>query len=302
MIRRRDTRGAVLVEMALVLPVLFLFLFGLVDVGLLVFERTEVAGAARDGARTAIVHYDQADVAGSANNARVVAAAQARLTVDSSAVAVRCLSTAGTTTACSAAAGLVERVEVTVSWDRSSLTFVGAFIGQSQRVSSAAAMVVAGRPRTAPVLPITTSTTSSTTIPASTTTTTVPGPTTTTVPPTTTTSTTLPPTTTTSTTLLPCSVAASSASPATNQELGSSGHLQQDVTVSVRTAAACPAGIQLRLPVLGGPVFVPVAGPGPQFTSLIDRNLYKWAKGLNTITILDGSTGFVIGSASFTMT
>jgi Flp pilus assembly protein TadG len=48
--RRRDQRGAALVEFALVLPVLALFLFGVVDLGRAYRLKTQLANAAREGA------------------------------------------------------------------------------------------------------------------------------------------------------------------------------------------------------------------------------------------------------------
>jgi len=275
-----DDRGAVIVELAIVIPVLLLFVFGLIDVGLLAFGRTQSAAAARDGARAALVDFDQVDIVGSANNARVKAAATAHLDVRSPAVAVRCLNSAGGAIACSTATATVDRVELTVSWDRSSITFVGAIIGQSQHISSTAAMVVAGRAGAAPVVPITTSTSSTTT----------------TVAPTTTTS-----TTTTSTTLLGCTVTAASVAPPANSLQGASGHLTVGFTVSVTTVGLCPSGIRLVLPNVGGPTTVTVPGTGPLFTSTVGRNDYTWTSGLKTLTIQNAATGVTIGNAVFTV-
>src|SRR5687768_10626047 len=101
MSRRRGERGAVLVEMAMVVPVLFLFVFGLGGIGLLAFERNQASAAARDGARAALVDYDQADVPASADNERVKAAATARIDAKAPVVAVRCLAAAGTPISCS---------------------------------------------------------------------------------------------------------------------------------------------------------------------------------------------------------
>jgi Flp pilus assembly protein TadG len=59
--RRHDQRGVTVIEAAIVLPLLFTLIFGMTDVGMLVFNNTQVTGAARDGARQAILHYSQAD-------------------------------------------------------------------------------------------------------------------------------------------------------------------------------------------------------------------------------------------------
>lgn len=66
--RSRWQRGAAAVEMAILFPLLFLILAGIVDFGRFFFESIQVANAAREGARAAIV--SPADV-----TARVEAAA-----------------------------------------------------------------------------------------------------------------------------------------------------------------------------------------------------------------------------------
>lgn len=52
--RRRS--GAAVVEMAFVLPVLVMFIFGIFEYGRFVFTYTTATNAARDGARYAVVH------------------------------------------------------------------------------------------------------------------------------------------------------------------------------------------------------------------------------------------------------
>jgi len=54
--RRRQRTGAVLVETALVYPVLFVIVFGIITLGIAVFRYQQVAHAAREGARYAAVH------------------------------------------------------------------------------------------------------------------------------------------------------------------------------------------------------------------------------------------------------
>jgi Flp pilus assembly protein TadG len=56
MMRRQQRRGAALVEAAIVYPVLFVLIFGIVMVGIAVFRYQQVAHAAREGARWAAVH------------------------------------------------------------------------------------------------------------------------------------------------------------------------------------------------------------------------------------------------------
>lgn len=57
--RRQARRGAHLVECAVVYPVVFTLLFGLLIGGLGVFRYQEVASLAREGARYASVHGDE---------------------------------------------------------------------------------------------------------------------------------------------------------------------------------------------------------------------------------------------------
>jgi Flp pilus assembly protein TadG len=53
--RQRQAAGQGLVEFALILPILLLVVFGLIDVGRLVFANSVVSQAAREGARVAAV-------------------------------------------------------------------------------------------------------------------------------------------------------------------------------------------------------------------------------------------------------
>ena len=61
--RLRQERGAELIEMALVLPLLLLIIMGIIDFGFMFREMNVVTNAAREGARTGILPaYDDADV------------------------------------------------------------------------------------------------------------------------------------------------------------------------------------------------------------------------------------------------
>jgi len=53
--RNHKRRGAAVVEMAFVTPVLFLLVFGMIDVGRAVMVQNLIANAARDGARAAVL-------------------------------------------------------------------------------------------------------------------------------------------------------------------------------------------------------------------------------------------------------
>jgi Flp pilus assembly protein TadG len=59
--RLRDDRGAELIEMALILPVLMLIIAGIVDFGFLFQKFNVVTNAAREGARMGILPDDYAD-------------------------------------------------------------------------------------------------------------------------------------------------------------------------------------------------------------------------------------------------
>ena len=48
---RRNEQGVTIVEAAFVIPILFLFMFALIDIGLWEYQRTQASAAARDGAR-----------------------------------------------------------------------------------------------------------------------------------------------------------------------------------------------------------------------------------------------------------
>jgi Flp pilus assembly protein TadG len=59
--RSRNDRGAAAVEMALVMPLLVLFLIGSLQVGLVVVGNSSATNAAREGARAASIRYECAD-------------------------------------------------------------------------------------------------------------------------------------------------------------------------------------------------------------------------------------------------
>jgi hypothetical protein len=149
-----DERGGVLVEAALVLPLVFLLVIGAADLGLWIFGTTQASNAARDGARVGIIRYLQADAPLSADAAAIRTAVERRLdrkpSDDPVVIAVRCvdpLQTGVVAGGCSQANPINrDRVEVTVSWRRRSLSFVTMRFGSLQTVRSRAAMVILGRP------------------------------------------------------------------------------------------------------------------------------------------------------------
>jgi Flp pilus assembly protein TadG len=68
--RKARDRGTAAVEFALVVPVLLLIVFAIIDFGRLLNAQIELTGAAREGARLAVLGYSDAAI-----QARVVAAA-----------------------------------------------------------------------------------------------------------------------------------------------------------------------------------------------------------------------------------
>jgi Flp pilus assembly protein TadG len=66
---RKNQRGAALVEFALISSLLFLILFGIIEVGLLLGDQAQVAQAAREGARAAAVGSSTVTAETSAVNA-----------------------------------------------------------------------------------------------------------------------------------------------------------------------------------------------------------------------------------------
>ncbi len=65
--RDRDERGAAAVEFALVMPILFLLVFGIVDFGVAIGRYAAVSNAAREGVRTASIGGKTADVRAAVN-------------------------------------------------------------------------------------------------------------------------------------------------------------------------------------------------------------------------------------------
>ena len=56
--KRRRERGQSLVEFALVLPILLMLLCGIIDFGWVYYNQIALSNAAREGARYAVIHYD----------------------------------------------------------------------------------------------------------------------------------------------------------------------------------------------------------------------------------------------------
>lgn len=67
--KSRRERGAAAVEMAIVMPLLLLFVAGIIDLGRLLYVQTMVTNAAREGARMVALGYTNADATVRVQNA-----------------------------------------------------------------------------------------------------------------------------------------------------------------------------------------------------------------------------------------
>ena len=86
----RQSRGAEdgqeLVEYAFVFPLLFLLLFGMLEIGLIVHSYSTIANGAREGARYGIIHPDDAEGIAAAARALTTGLDDAAIQVTSSQV------------------------------------------------------------------------------------------------------------------------------------------------------------------------------------------------------------------------
>lgn len=164
-LRLRGDEGAVLVEAALALPILFTLFLGLLELSNTELQRSQATSAARDGARSGIV--------APGDTAAIEAATRARATGHSDAdVSVACTDTAGSTIACADAA-YGDVLAVTVSWPYRSVGFFGAGLTPST-IHATSRMVVQGDRVSVEVTTTTTTSTSTSTTSTSTTSTTQP--------------------------------------------------------------------------------------------------------------------------------
>ena len=147
--RRRSEAGAAAVETAFVLPMLLLFVLGIVDLGMWNFQRSQASSGARDGARAAIVSVVGADCTYpcSTANTAVHDAVAKRLGNQSFTFTVQCMSSTTTTPkTCAVNADTVDRdrVKVTVTWSRPAMTFVSKMVGASATVTGYSTMTFNG--------------------------------------------------------------------------------------------------------------------------------------------------------------
>jgi hypothetical protein len=298
---RRDERGVAMVEFALVLSILMVFLLGTAEVALVIAGGNAGGNAAREGARKGILDYHCADqypggpaasplctFSPSSPAYDAIAAASRKrvsgLNDGTLQVEVRCLDGATDVrtpifcveddAATPTDDGVTidkDLIEVTVRWRHK-----GATNWVPNGHHDVARMVITGLPD----LGATTTTTPS----ATTTTTAVPVTTTTTR------------TTTTivgvTTTTPPCSVTSTELLPITKVKTRN-GALDEDVTVTVRTTGNCTGGIELVLP--DGDV-VAVPGTTPFVRTITQGDCCAWIPKVQNITIREAVSDRIIGS------
>lgn len=175
----RTDGGVTIVEAAFALPILFMFVMALADLGMWTFNSNQATNAARDGARTAIIDHRDADDPTKATYQAVVARIEERLAGRSLSVQnvdIDCVS-AGVEIGCAGAHPGRDQIRVKVDWSWDLVTPIAGVVGVDKGVASGTAtMAIVGKPGAPPPAnpPTPTSSTSSTSIP--TTPTTAPGP------------------------------------------------------------------------------------------------------------------------------
>jgi Flp pilus assembly protein TadG len=290
-------RGAILVETALIMPLLFLLVFGLMDFANVSLQNSQASSAARDGARVAILHYSCADsttgsCASSTDAATVTAAGLAKVgSRPGATVVIRCLTGATLTVeSCANATVDTDYVEVKVSWPTQILTGLTTRLLPTTTTSTSR-MAIVGLPLSlTPTTPTTTTTSTTTTTTSNTSTSS-----------TSTTST----STTTTTTPLACGFASYSPNRLTGSLQGNSGKLSSPVTVTVITngASSCSSATW-RLVFASGPTVT--ASPYSSVTKTANQVLFTlgandgWAAGtyLFTATLNGTSAGTVVFTTS----
>jgi Flp pilus assembly protein TadG len=153
----RSESGVSIVEAAFVIPVLFLLVFGLIDMGLWTLQKGQASSGARDGARVAIVLNMASNTVATrdANIATIEAAVKSRLTEGVDSITIECDKDgdgtgygpcwSGTQDVVSADYGTA-KVRVSVLWQRPFLTFIGNIFGNAQDVKGSSSMVIVGAP------------------------------------------------------------------------------------------------------------------------------------------------------------
>lgn len=157
--RQRLEAGATVVEAAFAIPILLMFIFGLIDLGMWTFNSNQATNAAKDGARAAIVGHTGpddkgVDETGSVAWNRAVGRIERKIDRDLGAddVTIECETPDGDPVDCVDAVVDVDRVRVEVEWTWSLVTPVAAIIGVNEgEASGVATMTIIGKPTGTPV-------------------------------------------------------------------------------------------------------------------------------------------------------
>jgi len=145
MTRLRGERGATVAEAAFVVPMLFMSLLAFLDYSLWVMQSNQASAVARDGARTGIVSYRQADVPGSGDYNNIDATITRRLGGQHNyTLTIICMqpATPSQVSCNSNPASGTNRIQVTVTWTRRALSPFTASFGKTQTVTGTAVMQV----------------------------------------------------------------------------------------------------------------------------------------------------------------
>jgi len=151
--RARSQRGVTIVEAAFALPIFFVLLLGLTDIGLGVFQTSQATSAATDGARVGIVWpADSASL--QSHYSQIRAAVRGRLvgqTIPDSDIVITCKTVANVTIDCSSTAlnPLRDRVQVTVKWRWKPISYIGNAL-PIQDIQGDTTMALISQPRPSP--------------------------------------------------------------------------------------------------------------------------------------------------------
>lgn len=148
----RDDDGVAIVEAAFALPILFMFIMALIDLGMWSYNSNQAANAARDGARAGIIDFQEADDPTSDDWQTIVDAVEAHLpgrSIDEDAIEISCVEPDDQpiTGGCWNARVDEDRIRVEVAWSWDLLTPIAGLIGVDSGASTGTAtMAIVGRP------------------------------------------------------------------------------------------------------------------------------------------------------------
>ena len=149
---RRGEAGVTIVEAAFVVPLLFMFMFGLVDLGMWTLNSNQASNAARDGARVGILELPLRGAGFDVAEAKIESAVRANLpdgtVVSDDDIDITCPDdSTGDWTEAACKTSDPERIRVAVAWKWTLVTPVATILGiENGDVSGSATMEIVGRP------------------------------------------------------------------------------------------------------------------------------------------------------------